>query len=125
MSDNILTAAESCKLNHCKKSYVEPTSSASLLDKECQQFRTEYNTYRNKYNKTRKEEDKVKRDEARSKYRSTCKKKCYMSDVNETNQLYVTKRNNPRAYWKNVIVKKPIEKELINLEIATGSILVM
>ena len=39
-----------------------------------------------------------------------------MSDVNETKQLYVTKRNDPRAYWKNVIVKKPIEKESITLE---------
>ena len=58
----------------------------------------------------------VWRDEARSKYRSTCKKKCYMSDVNETKELYVTKRKDPRAYWKNVIVKKPIEKELITLE---------
>ena len=39
-----------------------------------------------------------------------------MSDVNETKQLYVTKRKDPRAYWKNVIVKKPIDKELITLE---------
>ena len=92
LSDIILTAAESCKLNYCKKSYVKPTASASWYYKECQQCRTEYNTYRNKYNKAHKEEDKVKRDEARSKYRSTCKKKCYMSDVNETKQLYVTKR---------------------------------
>ena len=116
MSDIILTAAGSCKLNTCKKFHAKTTVSASWYDKECQQCRTEYNTFRNKFNKTRIEEDKTMRDEARSKYRSICKKKCYLSEVNETKQLYVTKRTDPRAYWKHVIVRKPKERELVTLE---------
>ena len=37
LSDIILTDAESCKLNSCKKSHVKNTVSASRYDKECQQ----------------------------------------------------------------------------------------
>ena len=36
--------------------------------------------------------------------------------MNETKQLYVTKRIDPRAYWKNIIVRKPKERELVKLE---------
>ena len=67
LSDIILTAAESCKLNSCKNSHVKTTVSASWHDKKCQQCRTEYNTFRNKFNITRNKEDKIMRDEARSK----------------------------------------------------------
>ena len=35
------------------------------------------------------------------KYRSPCKKKCCMSDVNETKQLYVTKRKDRRVLGVN------------------------
>ena len=100
LSDVILTAAAPCKVNHSRISHCKTVKSVPCYDKECSTNRIEYNTWRNGYNKSRDVADKVKRDEARATYRGVCKKKCYTNDTNETKQLYVDKRTNPKAYWK-------------------------
>ena len=122
LSDVILTAAAPCKVNHSHRSHCKTVVSAPWYDKECSTNRVEYNKWRNAYNKSRDVDDKsrdvddkVKRDEARATYRSVCKKKCYTNDINETKQLYVDKRTNPKAYWKHVVVHKPKEKECVTL----------
>ena len=121
----ILEAAESCKMSHRntehKKDRILSTPHNKQLaspwyDDECHKLRKDYNKLRNLYNRTSNDSDKVKKKEAHNLYKCICQRKSKAHKMEQTEQMIITKRKDPKSYWKCFKVYKPHQEDIVTLE---------
>ena len=85
-------------------------------DDECHKLRKDYNKLRNIYNRSSNDSDKVKKKEAHTLYKCICQRKSKAHEMEQTEQMSITKGKDPKSYWKCFKVYKPHQEDIVTLE---------